>query len=53
MRGMTCDKWQHITYFASLMILLELNDVSLLILTLNDALFPCRGSKKRDFLKSY
>ena len=37
MRGMTCDEWPHIKYFGSLIILLELIDVSLLILTLNDA----------------
>ena len=37
MKGMTCDEWPHIKYFGSLIILLELIDVSLLILTLNDA----------------
>ena len=38
MRGMTCfHEWPHIKYFGILITLLELNDVSLLILTLNDA----------------
>ena len=37
MRGMTWDEWQHIKYFGSLIISLELIDVSLLILTFNDA----------------
>ena len=36
-RGMTCDEWPHIKYFGILITLLELNDVILLILTLNDA----------------
>ena len=35
-RGMTCDEWPHIKYFSILITLLELNDESLLILTLND-----------------
>ena len=33
MRGMKCDEWQHIKYFGSMIILLELINVSLLILT--------------------
>ena len=33
MTGMTCDEWPHIKYFGSLIILLELIDVSLLLLT--------------------
>ena len=37
MRGMTSDEWPHIKYFGSLIILLEPIDVSLLLLTLNDA----------------
>ena len=37
MRGMTSDEWPHIKYFGSLIILLELIDVRLLLLTLNDA----------------
>ena len=38
MRGMRSEEWPHIKYFGSLIILLELIDVSLLlVLTLNDA----------------
>ena len=38
MRGMTCGyEWPHIKYFGILLNLLQLNDFSLLILTLNDA----------------
>ena len=33
MRGMTCNEWQHIKYFGSMIILLELTNVGLLILT--------------------
>ena len=36
-REMTCDEWPHIKYYSSLIILLELTDVRLLLLTLNDA----------------
>ena len=34
---MTCDEWPHKKYFGSSVILLELIEVSLLILTLNGA----------------
>ena len=37
MRGMTLDERSHIKYFGTLIILLKLIDVSLLLLTLNDA----------------
>ena len=36
MRGMICDEWPHVKYFGSLIVLLQLIDVSLLILTFND-----------------
>ena len=36
-REMTCDERPHIKYYSSLIILLELIDVRLLLLTLNDA----------------
>ena len=51
MRRITCDEWPHIKYFSSLIILLELIDVSQLILTLNDAKFHCRFSERSRFLK--
>ena len=37
MRRMACSEWPHVKYFGSLIILSELIDVSLVILTLNDA----------------
>ena len=37
MREMTCDEWPHIKKFGRLIISLEQIDVSLLLLTLNDA----------------
>ena len=36
-RRMACSEWPHVKYFGSLIILSELIDVSLVILTLNDA----------------
>ena len=53
MREMTCEERPNIKYFGSLIILLELIDVSLLILTLKMHNFFAYVRKGGDFLKSY
>ena len=53
MREMTCNDWANIKYFGSLIILLELIDVSLLILTLKIHNFFAYVRKGSDFLKSH
>ena len=50
MRAMTCDEWPNIKYFDGLIILLELIDVSLLILTLKVHNFVAYVRKGGDFL---
>ena len=52
MRGVTCNEWQHVKFFGSLIVLWELIDVSLLILLWMMRNFFADVRKGGDFLKS-